>query len=316
MSHKSPEGSWNTPRDPESKDSPLDIPANPAESHEVGSGNSEARTREDDLARAQKILESLPTETPPAVVRQVPSSPKTERSTTFTDRLKSFYTFFVKAWRLFGRKRLPPMDDYVRKHISESPMMEELRLETQRLSSRRMRSEESEATFLQLLIRIAKVNDVLEVGTFTGYGTLAMAEALPEKGTVTTCDISEDWAAIGKKYWQRAGVDGKIDLRIGQATQTMEELLKSKGPASFDLIFIDANKDGYDAYYELALQLVRQGGIIAIDNTLWGGLVADEWVNDKDTSALRKLNKKISLDSRVTTTLIPSWDGLTLVQKK
>lgn len=280
------------------------------------------KAQEKDRTKAAELLPTV--EQPPTVptdsAGHMPGSQITEQAKPgyrLSDQLKTIYTLFAKAWRLLGKKQLPPMEAYVDALVPESPEMKALRLETQELGIvKRMRSECSEATFLKFLIELSRAKNVLEVGTFTGYGTLAMAQALPTDGTVTTCDISEKWPAVGRKYWQNAGVKSKIDFRVGQAADSMRALLKEKGHGSFDLIFIDANKDGYDEYFELALQLVRKGGIVAIDNTLWGGLVADQWVNDKDTTALKALNQKISRDPRVSQTIIPGWDGLTLAIKK
>lgn len=233
------------------------------------------------------------------------------------DGLKSVYALAARISKHFGRKRLPPMEDYLSSLVAEDEDLKNLRLETERLGGvKRMRSEESEAAFLAFLIETLSAKNVLEVGTFTGYGALSMAKALPADGRVVSLDISDKWPKIGKKYWTSSGVAERIDFRVGPADVGMRALLGESGEGSFDLIFIDANKDGYDEYYELALKLVRRGGIVAIDNVLWGGLVADAWVNDKETRALKALNLKIASDARVKQAIIPGWDGLTVARKR
>jgi predicted O-methyltransferase YrrM len=157
---------------------------------------------------------------------------------------------------------------------------------------------------------------VVEVGTFTGYSALAMAMALPPGGRIVCCDISEEYTAVARRYWKEAGVADRIDLRLGPAKETLAKLLATDGPASHDLAFIDADKTGYDAYYEACLQLLRPGGIIAIDNVLWSGRVADPAVTDADTAALRALNAKIRDDRRVDAVVLTVGDGLTLARRK
>jgi len=156
----------------------------------------------------------------------------------------------------------------------------------------------------------------VEVGTFTGYSALAMAMALPPGGRVLCCDVSAEYTAVARRYWQEAGVADRIDLRLGPATETLAGLLQAEGPGSQDLAFIDADKSGYDAYYEACLQLLRPGGLIALDNVLWYGRVADAAVNDPDTVALRALNLKLRDDRRVDAVVLSVGDGLTLARKK
>ncbi len=155
----------------------------------------------------------------------------------------------------------------------------------------------------------------LEVGTFTGYSSLSVALAMPPAGRIVACDVSPEYTAMARRYWHDAGVAGKIDLRIAPATETLANLSRDAA-GSFDIAFIDANKDEYDIYYEHCLTLVRQGGLILIDNVLWGGAVADETHQDADTKAIRALNEKIHADERVTLSMLPLSDGLTMALKR
>ena len=152
----------------------------------------------------------------------------------------------------------------------------------------------------------------IEIGTFTGYSALAVALALPEDGTIVACDISEKWTAIGKNKWEQAGVAKKIDLRIGPASETLDELIAKGEEASFDFAFIDADKANYLDYYKKCLKLVRKGGVIAIDNVLWSGAVINPDINDDDTKAIRELNDFLAQDDRVSLSMVPIGDGLTL----
>jgi O-methyltransferase len=156
---------------------------------------------------------------------------------------------------------------------------------------------------------------VLELGTFTGYGALCMARALPPGGRLVTCDISERWTRIARQYWERAGVAERIELRLEKAAEVLDALLAENGPDSFDLIFIDADKAGYPDYFERALTLVRPGGLIALDNTLFFGRVVDPAAQDPDTLAIRELNAALRGDDRVDLSLIPMADGITLARK-
>jgi predicted O-methyltransferase YrrM len=165
--------------------------------------------------------------------------------------------------------------------------------------------------FLALLVRAIGARRCLEIGTFTGYSALAVAAALPKGGRIVCCDLNEQWAAIGRPFWKKAGVEKKIDLRIGPALQTLKTL---KGP--FDFAFIDADKPNYLRYYEACLRLVRRGGIIAVDNTLWSGWVADPRARDADTVALREFNDRLRADERVEIALLPQGDGVTLALKR
>ena len=198
----------------------------------------------------------------------------------------------------------------------ETPAQQALRTETRTLSGSGMMSRPEADAMLQLLIKLVGAKRVIEVGTFTGSGSLAMALALPEDGRIVACDVSAEWTAIGRKHWQQAGVAHKIDLRLAPAAETIAALLKDGQAGRFDMAFIDADKTGYDAYYEGCLKLVRQGGLLVLDNMLWSGHVADPDKHDVDTDALRALNLKIKDDTRVDFCLLSADDGILLARKK
>jgi predicted O-methyltransferase YrrM len=210
-----------------------------------------------------------------------------------------------------------PLERYLFDVLSpRTEVQERLRQETQAHPRAGMQIGPDQGLFLGLLVRMLDARRVVEVGTFTGYSSLAMAMALPAGGRVLCCDISAEYTSIARRYWKEAGVADRIDLRIGPASETLTRLLATEGPASQDMAFIDADKTGYDAYYETCLQLVRPGGIIAIDNVLWSGRVADPAVKDPDTAALRALNLKIRDDRRVDAVVLTVGDGLTLARRK
>jgi O-methyltransferase len=165
--------------------------------------------------------------------------------------------------------------------------------------------------FMQLLVRMLGARRCIEIGTFTGYSSLAVALALPPGGKIICCDLSEEWTSMARRYWKKAGVEKKIDLRIGPALETLRTL---KG--RFDFAFIDADKTGYARYFEHCLRLLRKGGLIAIDNTLWGGSVIDTRNRSADTRAIRAFNRKLHRDRRVDLSLVPIGDGLTLALKR
>ena len=198
----------------------------------------------------------------------------------------------------------------------ENPVQQALRVETRRLPGSGMMSRPESDALLQLLARLTGARRVIEVGTFTGSGSLAMALALPEDGRIVACDVNAEWTAIGRRYWQQAGVAHKIDLRLAPASETIAALLKEGAAGTFDMAFIDADKIGYDAYYEGCLTLLRQGGLIVLDNMLWSGHVADPDRHDEDTNALRALNLKIRDDARVDFCLLSADDGILLARKR
>jgi predicted O-methyltransferase YrrM len=200
---------------------------------------------------------------------------------------------------------------YIHEHSVREPLvLRELREATKAVPMSGMQIGADQGQFLQLLVQAIGARRCLEIGTYTGYSALAVALALPKDGRIVCCDLSEEWTAVGKPFWKRAGVEKKIDLRIGPALDTLKTL---KGP--FDFVFIDADKPNYANYYEACLPLVRRGGIIAIDNTLWSGWVAEEDRSDADTVALRAFNDKLHRDDRVALSMLPLGDGVTLALK-
>ncbi|MEM7331378.1 MAG: class I SAM-dependent methyltransferase [Chloroflexota bacterium] len=200
--------------------------------------------------------------------------------------------------------------------VRDTAVKQRLRQETSQMQYGDMQLGQNQAQFLGLLVQLINAQRTIEVGVFTGYSTLCTALALPENGRVVACDVSEDWTSIGQRYWAEAGVAQKIDLQIGPASATLQRLLDENEAGTYDFAFIDADKTGYDIYYEQCLKLIRPGGLIAIDNVLWGGAVANASRQDADTSALRALNAKIHADSRVDLTLVPIGDGLMLARKR
>jgi predicted O-methyltransferase YrrM len=204
-----------------------------------------------------------------------------------------------------------PIARYIAEHsVREPAVLKELREATAGNPQAGMQIGADQGQFMALLVRAIGAKRCLEIGTFTGYSALAVALALPGDGRIVCCDISEEWTAIARRFWKKAGVEHKIDLRLAPALQTLATL---QGP--FDFVFIDADKENYANYYERSLALVRRGGIIAIDNTLWSGAVADAKVRDATTVSLRAFNDKLHADERVALSLLPVGDGLTLALK-
>ncbi len=211
----------------------------------------------------------------------------------------------------------PALHQYLLKFgVRESRDAAALRAETAKLPMAMMQISPEQAAFMQLIVKLLDVRRALEVGTFTGYSALIVAEAMPADGRLIACDISEEWTAIGKPHWVNAGVADKIELRIAPALTTLDELIATGGANAFDFAFIDADKSNYDNYYERALKLVHAGGLIGIDNTLWNGAVVDASRQDDDTRAIRALNEKVHGDSRVDLVLLPIGDGLTLARRR
>jgi predicted O-methyltransferase YrrM len=206
---------------------------------------------------------------------------------------------------------------YLLEHsLREAPVLAKLRAVTAGLPNANMQIAPDQGQFLQLLARLVGARRCLEIGTFTGYSSLAVALALPPDGTLVACDVSDEWTRVARQFWREAGVDSRIDLRLQPALKTLHELIADGASGTFDFVFIDADKTSYVAYYERALELVRPGGLITVDNTLWGGAVADASVNDEDTQALRAFNVHIHADTRVDLSLVPIGDGLTVCRKK
>jgi len=200
--------------------------------------------------------------------------------------------------------------------LREPEVLRRLREETARDDMARMQVAPEQGQFMTLLVALTGARQALEIGVYTGYSALCIARALPEQGRLVACDISEPWTRIARRYWQEAAVDHKVDLRIAPAADTLEALLEQGSAGRFDFAFIDADKANYDLYYERCLQLIRPGGLIAIDNVLWGGAVIDPADHDVDTLAIRALNRKLHADKRVAISLVPIADGLTLLRRQ
>ncbi|RZM74732.1 class I SAM-dependent methyltransferase [Leptolyngbya iicbica] len=211
----------------------------------------------------------------------------------------------------------PGLYDYLLQvSLREHPVLTELRQVTAQHAMGQMQIAPEQGQFMALLVQLMGVRRALEVGVFTGYSALAVALALPNGGQLIACDVSEEYTAIAQQYWQKAGVANKIDLRLAPATETLQHLIDAGQSNTFDFAFIDADKSNYDTYYEQALQLVRAGGVIAIDNVLWYGRVADATVNDNRTEKIRALNQKLHQDDRIDLSLLPIGDGVTLARKR
>ncbi len=201
--------------------------------------------------------------------------------------------------------------------LRETELQQRLRAETAELPERNMQISPEQGQFMEFLVRLLSAKRCIEVGTFTGYSTLSMARAIPDDGRIIACDLSREWTDIARRYWEEAGVAERIDLRLAPASETLDALLEQGDEGNWDFAFIDADKTGYDSYYEQCLDLLRPGGVIAVDNTLWHGKVADETVtDDEDTQAIRRFNDKLRADERVDLTLVPIGDGLTLARKR
>lgn len=208
------------------------------------------------------------------------------------------------------------LNQYIRDvSVRESDLLRRLREETSAMPESGMQISPEQGQFLALLVRLMNARRIVEVGTFTGYSALAMAEVLPPDGLIVACDINIAWTGIARRYWSEAGVEGLIDLRLAPATETMDGLLGEQAGA-FDIVFIDADKESYRAYYERALRLVRIGGLIVVDNVLWGGSVVKPEKQDPDTVAIRDFNGALAIDRRVDLSLVPIGDGLTLARKR
>ncbi|VAW63121.1 hypothetical protein MNBD_GAMMA08-189 [hydrothermal vent metagenome] len=219
-----------------------------------------------------------------------------------------------------GKKTLQ-LDDSLYEYLlsvslRENSVLTELRNETNKMEMRIMQISADQGQFMAMLVKLMGVKKIIEIGTFTGYSALAMALALPEDGELIACDISEQWTNTAKKYWQQAGVENKIKLKLASAEDTMKSLLKNNAEATFDLVFIDADKQNQEMYFEYSLQLLRPGGVILVDNVLWNGSVIDDKDDSGDTNAIRLFNQKIFKDNRVDISMIPVGDGITLARKK
>lgn len=200
--------------------------------------------------------------------------------------------------------------------VRETPLQEALRKETAQDEMARMQIAPEQGQLMALLLKMLDARRIIEIGTFTGYSSLAMAQAIPDDGRIICCDINEHWTSVAKRYWAEAEQSHKIELRLAPALETLAELQGEYGQESFDAAFIDADKENYDNYYEQCLALLRPGGLIMIDNVLWGGRVIDKKVQDNDTVAIRRLNEKLKSDERVDLSMVPIADGLSLVRKR
>jgi predicted O-methyltransferase YrrM len=217
------------------------------------------------------------------------------RTITMTDRL---YEYLLSA------------------SLREPEILKRLREETAKDSMSQMQIAPEQGQFMALLIQLIGAKKTLEIGVYTGYSSLSVALALPPEGKLIACDESQEWTSIARRYWQEAGVAEKIDLRLGRALDTLEKLIQEGETGTFDFVFIDADKANYGGYYEQSLALLRPGGLLAIDNVLWDGSVADPEVDDPDTVAIRRLNEKLHADSRISLSMVPIADGLTLAMKR
>jgi predicted O-methyltransferase YrrM len=205
---------------------------------------------------------------------------------------------------------------YLQEHsLREHPVLRELREATAGLEHAGMQVAPEQGQLMALLARAVKARRAIEVGVFTGYSSLSVALALPPDGKLVACDVNEEWTSMARRYWEKAGVAKKIELRLQPAQRTLDEMIAAGESGTYDFAFIDADKSRYMAYYERCLTLLRAGGMIVIDNTLWSGHVADPSVTDDDTNAIRKVNDAVHRDARVTASLLPIGDGVTLALK-
>jgi predicted O-methyltransferase YrrM len=217
--------------------------------------------------------------------------------------------------------RTLPLDDrlydYLLRHsLREPESLARLRAETASHPKVNMQIAPEQGQFMQMLVRLLGARRAIEVGVFTGYSSLAVVLAMPADGRLLACDISEEYTAIARRHWQAAGVADRIELVIAPAKQTLDARLAAGEAGQYDFAFIDADKTGYLSYYERLIQLVRPGGLIAVDNTLWGGEVADPTNRDEDTVALREFNDALLADPRIDLSLLPLADGLTLARRR
>jgi len=200
--------------------------------------------------------------------------------------------------------------------VREPDVLQQLREATEKEELSAMRSAPEQCQLMAMLLRLADSKRVIEVGTYTGYATLWMALALPEDGEVVTCDISERWSFVARRFWEIAGVEEKVRLHLRPALETLDALIQGGEENAFDFAFIDADKENYEHYYERCLQLVRPGGLIVIDNVLWGGSVIDASNNSAATEAIRAFNRRLQGDERVELAMLPIADGVTLALKR
>ncbi len=211
----------------------------------------------------------------------------------------------------------PELDAYVREQgAREHPVLAELRAATAPMPHAQMQIGADQGALMQLLVRLTGARRALEIGVFTGYSSLAVALALPDDGQLVACDISDEWTSVARRFWEKAGVAHKIDLRLARASRTLDGLIAAGEAGRFDFAFIDADKASYADYFERCLVLVRANGLIAIDNTLWSGRVIDPADTSEDTAAIRAFNARLHADERVDVALLTVGDGVTLARKR
>jgi predicted O-methyltransferase YrrM len=212
----------------------------------------------------------------------------------------------------------PELGDYIQSvTLREPEILARLREETAQYPRSSMQVSPEQGQFLAFMARLCRAKRTLEIGVFTGYSSLITALALPDDGQIIACDINDEWTAVARRYWKEAGVEHKIDLRLGPAIETLRRLVADHLENTFDFAFIDADKSSYQAYFDHALKLLRPGGLVILDNVLWDGRVIDPAADhDSDTIAIREFNRRIHSDSRVDLTLVPIGDGLTMAQKR
>jgi predicted O-methyltransferase YrrM len=213
---------------------------------------------------------------------------------------------------------LPPdLQAYLVEHgVREPEILKRLRDETSLLPQHNMQIAPEQGALMAMLVGLIGARRCIELGTFTGYSSLAVALALPADGQIVCCDLSEEWTSVARRYWAEAGVADRVELRLGPALETLDELIAGGASGTFDFAFIDASKAEYPDYHERILRLLRQGGLAVYDNVLWEGGVIDESMTDADTVGVRRLNDRLVADERVSISMIPVADGLTLVQKR
>ena len=200
--------------------------------------------------------------------------------------------------------------------LREPKLLARLREETAKLPEARMQISPEQGQFMQLLVKLMGARRCIEVGVFTGYSSLAVALALPADGHILACDVSEEFTAVARRYWKEAGVERKIELKLAPALETLDARLRAGEAGHYDFAFIDADKANYPAYYERILKLLKPGGLLSVDNTLWSGRVLDPADQSEDTKAIRAFNQSLHQDERVDVSLLPVGDGLTLLRKR
>ena len=211
----------------------------------------------------------------------------------------------------------PDLHAYLVRHgVREPEILRRLRDETASLPQHNMQIAPEQGAFMAMLVGLSGATRAIELGTFTGYSSLAVLLAMPADGTIVCCDISDEWTSIARRYWGEAGVADRVDLRLAPALETLDALLAGGAAGTFQFAFVDANKADYPDYHERVLQLLGSGGLAVYDNVLWSGGVLDESKTDADTMGVRRLNERLATDERVTVSMIPVGDGLTLARKR